>query len=82
MHLFAAKNKIYILTVVDQATHCLLSWDAVTERSTANLQTCLERAPQAQQYYSDAFPSYDKLNSLPYDDGDPENQSREYSHQS
>lgn len=38
-----------------------MSWDAVSERSTANLQNCLERAPQARQYYSDAFPAYDNL---------------------
>lgn len=55
------KNKIYVLTVVDRATHCLLSWDAVSKRSTENLQACLERAPQARQYYSDAFPAYDNL---------------------
>lgn len=47
--------------MVDRATHCLLSWDAVSERSTENLQACLERAPQARQYYSDAFPAYDNL---------------------
>ena len=62
VHVFEAeKNKIYILTVVDRATHCLLSWDVVSERSTLNLQACLERAPQAKQYYSDAFPGYDNL---------------------
>ena len=49
------------MTVVDRSTHCLLSWDAVSERSTTNLQACLERAPQARQYYSDAFPAYDRL---------------------
>lgn len=49
------------MTVVDWATHCLLSWDAVNERNTKNLQACLERAPQARQYYSDAFPAYDDL---------------------
>jgi IS1 family transposase len=32
-----------------------LSWDVVPERTTEALQTCLERAPQAGQYYSDAF---------------------------
>lgn len=32
-----------------------------TERSTVNLQACLERAPQARQYYSDPFPGYDNL---------------------
>ena len=47
--------------MVDRATHCVLSWDAVRERSSANLQTCLERAPQARRYYSDAFPGYDSL---------------------
>jgi IS1 family transposase len=46
---------------VDRATHCILSWDAVHERTSANLQSCLERAPQAKQYYSDAFPAYDSL---------------------
>ena len=33
----------------------------VSERSSANLQACLERAPQARQYYSDAFPAYKSL---------------------
>ena len=33
----------------------------VSERTSANLQNCLERAPQAKQYYSDAFPVYDTL---------------------
>lgn len=62
VHVFEAeKNEIYVLTVVDRETHCLLSWDAVAERSTARLQACLERAPQARQYYSDAFPGYDNL---------------------
>lgn len=46
---------------MDRATHCLLSWDVVSERSSQSLQVCLERAPQARQYYSDAFPAYDTL---------------------
>ena len=28
------------------------------ERTTEALRTCLEHAPQAQQYYSDSFPAY------------------------
>lgn len=55
------KNEIYVLTVVDRTTHCILSWNAVTERTSANLQECLEQAPRARQYYSDAFPVYDTL---------------------
>jgi IS1 family transposase len=38
-----------------------LAWDAVPVRSSAALQACLERSPQAKQYYSDAFPVYDTL---------------------
>jgi insertion element IS1 protein InsB len=55
------KNEIYILTVVDRDTHCVLSWDVVLTRSAEALQACLERAPQAKQYHSDALPVYDTL---------------------
>jgi len=47
--------------VVDRDTHCVLSWDVVLERTSDALQACLERAPQARQYYSDAFPAYNTL---------------------
>lgn len=46
---------------MDRDTHCLLSWDGVLTRSSEAMQACLERAPQAKQYYSDAFPLYDTL---------------------
>ena len=46
---------------MDRASRCILSWDVLKERSSANVQACLERAPQAKQYYSDAFPVYDTL---------------------
>ena len=32
---------------------------SVAERTSENMQACLEKAPQARQYYSDAFPVYD-----------------------
>ncbi len=35
------KNEIYVLTVVDQDTRCVLSWDVVLERTTDALQACL-----------------------------------------
>jgi IS1 family transposase len=38
-----------------------LSWDVVKERTSDALQACLDRAPQARHYYSDAFPVYDTL---------------------
>ena len=46
---------------MDRDTHCVLSWDVVPHRTSEALQACLERAPQARQYYSDAFPVYDTL---------------------
>ena len=46
---------------MDRDIRCVLSWDVVTERTSEALQACLERAPQAKQYYSDAFPVYDML---------------------
>ena len=46
---------------MDRETHCILSWDVVQQRTSEALQACLERAPQAKQYYSDAFPAYDTL---------------------
>lgn len=46
---------------MDRDTHCVLSWAVVLTRSAEALQACLERAPQAKQYYSDAFPVYDTL---------------------
>ena len=49
------------MTIVDRDTRCVLSWDVVAERTSEALQACLERAPQAKQYYSDAFPTYDTL---------------------
>ena len=47
--------------MVDRATRCVLSFDVVTERTSEALQACLEKALQAKQYYSDAFPAYDTL---------------------
>ena len=47
--------------MVDRASRCILSWDVVATRTSEALQVCLEKAPQAKQYYSDAFPVYDTL---------------------
>ncbi len=46
---------------MDRDTRCVLSWDVVAQRTSEALQACLERAPQAKHYYSDAFPVYDTL---------------------
>ena len=38
-----------------------MSWDVVKERTSDAMQACLDFAPRAKQYYSDAFPVYDTL---------------------
>jgi len=49
------------VTEVDRATRCILGWDVVWERTVDGMQDLVEHAPQAHQYYSDAFPLYDRL---------------------
>ena len=49
------------MTAVDRATRCIVSYDVVWERTWDALQETIERAVPAQQYYSDAFPTYETL---------------------
>ena len=49
------------MTEVDRATRCIVSYDVVWERTWDALQETIERAVPAQQYYSDAFPTYETL---------------------
>ena len=46
---------------MDRTTRCILSWDVVTDRTKETMQTCLDRALEAKQYYSDAFSVYGTL---------------------
>lgn len=46
------------MTDVDRATHCIVRWDVVWERTTEALQAMPDRAPLVRQYYSDAFVTY------------------------
>jgi len=55
------KNKVYIITNVDRATHCIVGWDVLWERTEENMQAMLDRSPQAYVYYSDQFSTYDTL---------------------
>lgn len=52
---------MYLITAVDRATHCIVGWDVVWERTSTHLQAMLDRAPFARQYYSDAFVTYRTL---------------------
>ena len=48
------------MTIVDRASRCFLSIQAVFQRSQAMAQQMVTQAP-AKQYYSDQFPLYDSL---------------------
>lgn len=49
------------MTQVDRATRCILGWQVVWERDVEQMQEMIEGAPPATQYYSDAFPLYERL---------------------
>ena len=49
------------MTEVDRATRCITSYAVVWERTWDALQETIERAAPAQQYYSDALPTYETL---------------------
>ena len=48
------------MTLVDRATRCFLSIQAVIQRTQAVAQQMVNQVPAA-QYYSDQFPLYDSL---------------------
>ena len=48
------------MTMVDRATRCFLSIQAVIQRTQAVAQQMVNQVPAA-QYYSDQFPLYDSL---------------------
>jgi IS1 family transposase len=70
---------VYILTQVDRDTRCIVGWDVVWERTTDKLQAMLDRSPQAQQYYSDAFSTYQSLIYSPAQHQALPNKSQTYS---
>jgi IS1 family transposase len=43
---------------VDRTTHCFLSWQVATDRDQATIQSLVDAAPRATQYYSDAWSGY------------------------
>ena len=55
------KTRIYLLTQVDRTTRCFLSWSVATDRDQATIQTLVDAAPHATQYYSDAWTGYENV---------------------
>ncbi len=55
------KNKAYIVTAVDRQTHTIVGWSVCAERTLEILQTVIDTAPQAKDYYTDGFLMYQDL---------------------
>lgn len=46
---------------MDRGSRCIVGWDAIPTRTPESLQAILDRSPQADQYYSDAYTLYQAL---------------------
>lgn len=49
------------MTQTDRATNCIVGYTVVAARTPEALQAMLDRAPQAQHYYSDGYSVYTAL---------------------
>ena len=49
------------MTIVDRATRCIVAWAVCTSRTPELMQSVVDAAPHAQNYYSDAFNTYREL---------------------
>ncbi len=59
--LSSEKNEVYIMTLVDRRTSCIVGWAVAPSRTEAILQALLDAAPQARFYYSDLLAVYRTL---------------------
>jgi IS1 family transposase len=55
------KNEVYVMTLVERSTRCIVGWAMGEERREAVLQAIVDIAPQALIYFSYSFPTYDAL---------------------
>ena len=55
------KKLIYLMTLVDRRTSCIVGWAIAAERSSDLLQQMVDAAPQAAFYFSDLFAPYKSL---------------------
>jgi IS1 family transposase len=55
------KNKAYIVTAVDRATHTIVSWAVCAERTLEILQAVIDVSIKAENYYTDGFLMYQDL---------------------
>jgi IS1 family transposase len=59
--LWSEKNEVYVMTLVDRHTSCIVGWAAAPSRTEATLQALVDAAPQARFYYSDLLAVYRSL---------------------
>ena len=59
--LWAVKNEVYLMSLVDRAIRCILAWTVEKARSEGLRQTVVDTARQARFYYSDLFATYRSL---------------------
>ncbi len=57
----AEKNKAYVVTAVCRTTHRIVGWSVCLERTIEILQSVVDRAPKAENYYTDGFLMYQDL---------------------
>ena len=55
------KKLLYLMTLVDRRTSCIIGWAIAAERSPDILQQMVDAAPQAAFYFSDLFAPYRRL---------------------
>lgn len=55
------KNRAYIVTAVDRKTHTITGWAICAERTLEILQSVIDTAPKAENYYTDGFLMYQDL---------------------
>lgn len=55
------KNRAYIVTAVDRLRHTIVGWAVCEERTLEILQSVIDSAPRAADYYTDGFLMYQDL---------------------
>jgi len=55
------EEPVYVLTCVERSTRAILSWGVVYERDWDSLQSLVNTAPAARNYFSDGFVTYAQL---------------------
>lgn len=55
------KRSVYIATIVDRVTRCLIGWAVLPQRTFETLQDLVDQSPRAHQYFCDGLALYGEL---------------------